>query len=284
MCRFAVYLGPPIRLAQLVVEAEHSIIRQSVHSLEGLDPMQGDGYGLAWYAPRLKPEPVLFREVTPAWNSPNLHSLADGIESGAIFAHVRAATEGSAVTVLNCHPFAHGPLAFMHNGLIGGFRRLRRALCERLSDEAYDTVQGTTDSEHLFAWFSDLWKASRQQDPLERLAEALAQTIRALDELRRSSGVEEPCRLNLAVTDGRRAVVSRLNLGTGGMVNSLYVHRGAALRPRDTSVAPPARPSEPCVLVVSEPLTSGDDWQSVPEGSLVLVDERRGLEIRPFAP
>ncbi|HED66827.1 MAG TPA: class II glutamine amidotransferase, partial [Planctomycetes bacterium] len=39
----------------------------------------------------------------------------------------------------------------MHNEVVGDFRGIRRALLASLDDEAFHSIQGTTDSEHLFA-------------------------------------------------------------------------------------------------------------------------------------
>ena len=46
---------------------------------------------------------------TPAWSSPNLLNIAKFVESGLVFAHVRAAFDGAALTGNvnheNTHPF-----------------------------------------------------------------------------------------------------------------------------------------------------------------------------------
>ena len=54
---------------------------------------------------------------------------------------VRAAMPGMPVSEQNCHPFQWSRYLFMHNGVVGGFMRIRRALLATLSDSAYDTVQ-----------------------------------------------------------------------------------------------------------------------------------------------
>ena len=76
MWRFTLYLGPPMRVAALLFEPEHSLIRQSTHSRERSEPLNGDGFGLGWYVPEIGPEPAVFRSITPAWNNRNLASLA----------------------------------------------------------------------------------------------------------------------------------------------------------------------------------------------------------------
>jgi len=83
----------------------------------------------------------------------NLRHLARVVRGPAILAHVRAASADTGVSEANCHPFVSGPLAFMHNGAVPEFSRLKRGLQQRLSNQAFSTIGGSTDSEHLFALF-----------------------------------------------------------------------------------------------------------------------------------
>lgn len=39
------------------------------------------------------------------------------------------------------HPFQWGRYLFMHNGVVAGFMKIRRALLAELSDAAYNAVQ-----------------------------------------------------------------------------------------------------------------------------------------------
>lgn len=284
MCRFAAYLGPPIRLSSLLTEPDNSIIHQSFRAREMEEPLNGDGFGLAWYVPRLSSEPALFKDITPAWNNPNLRDLARVIESGTIFAHVRAATPGMDVSRRNCHPFSRGGFAFMHNGYLAGFARLRRRLLGRLSDEAFQAVLGTTDSEHLFALFLDRHREQREGDATERLAGALAATVREAVALAREGGVEQPSFLNLAVTDGRRLAVTRYTDGDAGEARTLHVQSGYRYACAEGAFrAVEAAPGEGAVLVTSEPLTDGGPpWPRVPPLQMVLVNEERQVEIRPL--
>ena len=180
MCRFILYRGEPITLSSLVTEPANSLIHQSFHSHEREEPLNGDGFGIAWYVPEMSDEPALFSSVRPAWNNHNLRHLARVTRSPCILAHIRAATPGLPVTLLNCHPFLWGPFAFMHNGHVGGFRALRRRLLERLSDEAFSLIGGSTDSEHVFALFVDHYRGLDVFDPAERMAALTWDRIRRL--------------------------------------------------------------------------------------------------------
>lgn len=282
MCRFVAYLGPPIRLSSLVTEPTHSIIRQSYQAREMEEPLNGDGFGVAWYVPRLSKEPAVFKDITPAWNNPNLMDLARVIESGTIFAHVRAATPGLEVARRNCHPFSHGTFAFMHNGHLAGFPRLRRRLQARLSDAAFQILLGTTDTEHLFALFLDRYREREDDDPGDRLAGALADTIREAVSLVREAGVEGPSFLNLAVTDGRRLAVTRYTDGDPAHARSLHLQSGYRYVCEDGDFKTvEAAEGEEAVLIASEPLTDrGSHWPRVPPNQMVVVNEERQVEIR----
>ncbi|MCZ6854885.1 MAG: class II glutamine amidotransferase, partial [Gammaproteobacteria bacterium] len=226
MCRFALYLGSPISVSSLITDPANSIIHQSFHSHERKEPLNGDGFGLAWYVPELD-EPAIFKDVSPAWNNANLLHLARVTRTSCLLAHVRAASPGLSVSRLNCHPFTWGPFAFMHNGTVGGFRSIARRLRSTLSDDAYHWIQGSTDSELVFAIFSDHYTGSTIQDPLERTIGALTGTIAQVEAVTKDEGVQDPSLLNLAVADGKCAVVSRYISRDPDKANSLYVHSGS---------------------------------------------------------
>lgn len=165
MCRYVFYHGPAIRIAALVTEPDHSLIRQSVESRERSDAMNGDGFGVAWYAPALGDRPGRFRSITPAWNNENLIELARVVESPCILAHVRASSKPFAVSEANCHPFTHGPLSLMHNGDLGGFDGLRRRLLARLSDTAFAAIAARPTRSTSSPWRSTRSRARRTTPP-----------------------------------------------------------------------------------------------------------------------
>ena len=108
MCRWLAYSGSPIRLDELLVKRDRSLIDQSLHARQGATPTNGDGFGVGWYEDGETPR--LYRSTHPAWNDRNLQELAAGISSPLFFAHIRAST-GSAIQETNTHPFRYGALA-----------------------------------------------------------------------------------------------------------------------------------------------------------------------------
>lgn len=154
MCRFLVYRGHSGYLADWLIRPSNSLIRQSYRAREMPEPLNGDGFGIGWYAGSgPDPTPCLFTSLTPAWSNRNLRRLATHVRSPMFFAHVRAATGGFGVSEDNCHPFRCGRFLWMHNGRVGSFRRIQRRLRESLRDDLYLRIHGTTDSEHAFHLF-----------------------------------------------------------------------------------------------------------------------------------
>ena len=199
MCRWLTYAGRPIYLDSLIFEPENSLIAQSLHARKTQVTTNGDGFGVGWYGGRAVPG--IYRDILPAWNDPNLKSLAYQVESCLFFAHVRAST-GTATSRANCHPFGVDRWLFMHNGQIGGYDKVRRRLEAMLPDDLYRHRHGTTDSELFFLL---LFVHGLEEDP----PSAIRRTIRQIDTMTAEAGVTDPFRLTAALTDGTRVYAIR---------------------------------------------------------------------------
>lgn len=283
MCRWVLYQGPEIPLSWLLTRPSHSIIHQSYCANLREEPLNGDGFGVAWYAPAFGPEPAVFRSIQPAWNNTNLTDLARVTASSTILAHVRAATPGLGVSEDNCHPFRAGRFAFMHNGNVAGFHRLKRRLLTRLSDEAFSAVHGSTDSEHVFGLFLDELRGIGEPDPGERMARALEGAVRTICALADEAGQEEPTYLNLALSDGNTSVITRF-VHRGEKAHSLFIHEGKRYLCDAAGVCHMLDPDEGngAVLVASEPLGDDPGWAEVPQNSLWVLRGAESVERRPL--
>lgn len=283
MCRFAAYLGHPMLLSKLTTEPVHSLIHQSYHAEERKEPLNGDGFGVAWYVPKISRRPALYKEVMPAWSNQNLRELARVTRSGCVLMHVRAATIGSPVNRDNCHPFTRENLAFMHNGDLAGFPRYRRKLAELLSDEAFAVLAGSTDSEHAFSYLWDVYRADSGLTPLGRLEAAVVETIRVLERLRREAGVEAPSHLNFALSDGDHVVATRFCSDASEGAASLYWSTGARLSCENGQFRMD-RDMEKlgALLIASERLSPAFSWTRVPANHLVLGCAKGQLLVKPL--
>jgi glutamine amidotransferase len=278
MCRFAAYLGPEIFISSLVTEPKHSIIHQSYHAKERVEPLNGDGFGVGWYAPHFCDTPALFKEVSPAWNNQNLRNVARVTKSTCIFAHVRAATIGGQLSQTNCHPFSWKNFLFMHNGTVFGFEKIRRKLRQGLSDEAYNLIKGYTDTEHIFALFVDQIKAF-SNPKIEDLTHSLIRAISHVETLKHQAGVTTPSTMNLVLSDGNRLLAARY-VSEGKESNSLYISSGGRFYCEDGHCY--MDEGKDAVLVVSEPLNTSHHWKRVKNNHLVTVDIDRKISVKPI--
>ncbi len=277
MCRFVFYSGRSIRLASLLTEPEHGLIAQSTHARERDEPLNGDGFGVAWYGPDANEPPAQFRSITPAWSNRNLHELARVVTSSCILAHVRAATQQLEVSESNCHPFRYGRYAFMHNGDIGGFKKLRRPLINELSDDAFNLIRGSTDSEHLFALIID--SMLRQTGSTLSLADILRQGIQRALDLVKKYAPGEYCYINAVFTDGRSSAICRFTTDEPNEADSLYLNQGR----RYTCTEGVCRMLEPgdqtaAAIVSSEPLSDESGWTAIPVNHLIRLEGSRVSE------
>jgi glutamine amidotransferase len=272
MCRFTLYLGPPIRMSTLIIEPEHSLIMQSTSSREREEPLNGDGFGIGWYRPEVSDEPAVFRSVAPAWNNRNLHNLARVVDSQCFLAHVRAATQASGVDEANCHPFRWRRYLCMHNGDVGGFTKVRRRLLETVCDDAFATVSGSTDSEHFFAVVIDELMKQQDVEPGIRTASALNAAIWRVQELVDKHGGGEASYLNIAVSDGEHAAVSRFCSNPRERPESLYYFKGTPFYERTPVGTSRHQDLSHAIVVSSERLTSDAAWREIPANHIVVVN------------
>jgi glutamine amidotransferase len=275
MCRFILYLGPPVRLSSLLLEPSHSLIRQSTHSHEREEPLNGDGFGIGWYVPEYDQEPAVFRSITPAWNNRNLHNLSRVVSSPCILAHVRAATQSSGVNEANCHPFRFGKYLCMHNGDIGNFSRVRRRLLEGICDDAFNNVYGSTDSENFFAVIIDELLKRQVVDAMD-VATALDNAIQRVVTIVEQYGDNVSSYLNVAVTDGVNAVISRYSNDSEHQPESLYYYCGDLYEPCNHT-----QPDHDEVVISSERLTQDPGWQAVPANHFIVVSRGQSPVLVP---
>jgi len=284
MCRYVAYIGPPVLASDLLYKPKFSVITaQSMNAGEMSVSVNGDGFGVGWYDPELDNEPCVFRSIKPAWGDQNLRQLSRKIFSPCIFAHVRAASPGLTIEEVNSHPFWCGQLMFMHNGVVGGFKQMRRQMLRGLNDVAYDAIQGSTDSEHLFGMF-----LNHIEDPFgtvtcEEMVYALGKMFSDLSDLMIKMGVFRHSYLNVAVTNGTCLVVVRYTTNPNVQPASLYYMHGKEYHCRqgDMCIMEPTYGKPSAIVVASEPFTARrSDWMKVERNSMMIVDETMNISFR----
>ena len=273
MCRWMAYSGSPVRLEELLYEPKHSLIDQSLHSTMGAETTNGDGFGVGWYG--VGETPATYHSIEPAWNERNLRDLAAHVESGLVFAHIRASS-GSPVQQTNCHPFRHGRWLWMHNGLIAEFHAVKRELVLAVDPSLYSSIEGSTDSEVFFYLALTL---GLEDDP----PGAVERAVGLIEDVGRRAGVVHPIQMTVATSDGSSVWGFRYS-SEGRSRTLFYSTRVDTLREQHPEVEILQRISDESRLVVSEPL--GDlvgAWNEVPESHYGVVQAGQD-ELRPFTP
>ena len=273
MCRWMAYSGSPVLLEELLYKPRHSLIDQSLHSTMGAETTNGDGFGVGWYG--VGETPATYHSIEPAWNERNLRDLAAHVESGLVFAHIRASS-GSPVQQTNCDPFRHGRWLWMHNGLIAEFHAVKRELVLAVDPSLYSSIEGSTDSEVFFYLALTL---GLEDDP----PGAVERAVGLIEDVGRRAGVVHPIQMTVATTDGSSVWGFRYS-SEGRSRTLFYSTRVDTLREQHPEVEILQRISDESRLVVSEPL--GDlvgAWNQVPESHYGVVQAGQD-ELRPFTP
>ncbi|HWV39179.1 MAG TPA: ergothioneine biosynthesis protein EgtC [Vulgatibacter sp.] len=255
MCRLLGWLGAPRSLGSLVSDPPHSLVRQSYRPLETKSAtVNADGWGAGFFVAG-DPEPCLYRSTLPIWADVNLPHLGRAVRSGCMVAAVRSATEPTSLSQANTQPFATGRIAFLHNGFIGDFRRkVQRKLRAALSDARYAQVEGTSDSEHLFALVAD--RLDRRRGEGTEGGDALLDAAAgAIGDVR--SWASHAC-FSVVLADGDSMVALRTAFGCDPP--SLYVSQ-----------------DPDGITIASERLDDRPGWRGVPPDRAVVAARGRSL-------
>ena len=175
---------------------------------------------------------------------------------------MRSATSNLSVDIINCQPFHHQNLLFVHNGYIDDFREtLYRPIRNNLDDFAYQRIEGTTDSEHIFALVVNELESG---DGIS-LKQALHNTITKLVELAQPNSIDFSA--NIVLTNGKELTACRYS-NREQSPTLYYIKNPSAYKD--------------AVIIASEPMFEGD-WVSFPEHSIIGVKENLEINIDSIA-
>jgi gamma-glutamyl hercynylcysteine S-oxide hydrolase len=245
MCRHLAYLGPPVPLAELLLDPPFGLLRQSwAPRRQRHGRLNADGFGVGWYVPG-DPVPARYRRDRPMWTDANLADLARVIRSAAVLAAVRTATAGMGHTEGAAAPFREGRWLFSHNGALPGWPACADSLAAALPAERLLRLDALSDSALLWAITQARLEAGQP------LPEALPATIAA------ATAAAPNARLNLLALDGTTVAAT-----TWGDTLSWRADRRG-------------------VVVASEPFDDEPGWHDVPDRSL-LIATPDGVRVTPL--
>lgn len=242
MCRWIYYYGEEVCISKLIYGASHGLATMAdragwtpgcARDAERNHEVNVHGCGIGWYASKrcgmvdkhglnAYCRPGVYTTVCAPSHDRNLRSLSKSLNASLLFGHVRAAGPGASVHQYNCHPFVRGRYMFMHNGDVADFKAIRRGLLSHLSDELFDQMSGTTDSELLFSLIlNELPNVYEQMEP-KTLEKAVFKAICLIIKANRGKANS----INVALTDGETIIATRYRNSATEEPPSLYFHLG----------------------------------------------------------
>lgn len=235
MCRHLAYVGPEIRIGELVSDPPFALTRQAwAPRRQTHGTMNVDGFGLGWYSIG-DPLPARHRGEGPVWGDETFADLARTVRTTGLLAAVRSSTEGMVSGRAAAAPFRSGPWLFSHNGALPGWPESGAELIKELDPARLLRLDAPTDAAALWALTLDQLDAGRPP------GEALAHVVRRTLEI--TGG-----RVNLLLTDGSRIAGSTA---------------GASLCYREL---------EGGVVVASEAYDDAQSWHDLPDDHLITVE------------
>lgn len=271
MCRlYAMHANEPTRVECGLVRSQNALMAQSESDMSGY--AHGHGWGVADYPNVL---PVVEKQTWAAFHGEHFARKAARVYARTAVAHVRRATVGG-TSIENTHPFDHGRWIFAHNGTIPNFDKVRFRILEHMDPLHRSEIRGTTDSEHVFRYLLSLFLRHPERGLMEAVRDGLEQVVNWSQEVDPHARIG----LNIVLTDGERMVGSRLN-------RSLFYLQ----RDHEFSCPICGRPhvhhtpstDYQAIEIASEPVTDGELWHEVPNGTLYRVAEDYRLDMEPLA-
>jgi glutamine amidotransferase len=291
VCRILSYLGEPLSVHRLLYETDNGLVAQSYSPQMMHTFLNLAGFGMAAWEPRsVRPEePFTYRTIALPSFDRNLRAFSAKLEPTCLVAHVRGVTYSgeSPVAETNLHPFRFpgARVVLAHNGHLRQFARMRYALLEHVRPELAQRIEGTTDSEWIYALV-----LSQLADPYglpatHELASATARALRILRRVRAAHGIETSSPVNLCLATGASVVATRLSYDYGWyppedemletdlpFVSLWYAIGGEYAERAGSWGMTPGTPAR-SLLIASEPLTRDvSSWLEVPEYSMLVAE------------
>ena len=268
MCRLYGFRSNfPRKVECELIRAQNSLITQSLQDERGTS--NPHGWGLGTYS---NGAPNVIRQLDPAYDSEEFRWTAAKVHTCNVMAHVRRATIGK-ISLENTHPFEHGKWMFVHNGNIKAFQSIRQMILDAMGPSDRQSIQGDTDSEHVFKYIMYLHEQRSHFPIVDILRDGIKQVIDWSQKADPGSEIA----LNIIMSNGDE--IGGLRYG-----RSLWYMRRNAVHPCGVCGGALHVEKDPgkdyrAVIVASEPITDDEEWTEIPEGSLFRIDNEIALNI-----
>ena len=297
MCRALAYLGQPVLLDNLLFQPDSSLVKQS-YMPQMLTLLNLAGFGMkAWDRGSADPDrPYSYASTLLPIYDRNLKGLAEKIRATCVLAHIRGVhfnTEGI-ISQQNIHPFQFPGcrIAMAHNGDLDRMREMKPALLEHIRPDFARMIDGTTDSEWMYALLVSNLENPAGNISADDIARALEKTLGVLRKVRAKLGIGNWSPVNLFITTGKQLVAVRYCFDFGCYrtddpklvpqasfnYHSLWYTSGSEYGYHDDEwKMTGGADTADSIMIASEPLTRDTStWLEVPEYSMIYADTRTG--------
>jgi glutamine amidotransferase len=299
MCRVFAYLGDPVTLDGPLYSADNSLIRQTV-SPRLMSLLNIGGFGVAaWNADSVDPSrPYFYKTPSVPVFDRNLKALAEKVQATAAISHVRGVVYDPAETVgpQNLHPFRfpQAQVLLAQNGDLYDFGKMRYELLQFVPPEIARHIEGTTDTEWVYALvlsqLADPWGPASAAE----LATAAASAIKILREIRDRLGLQIQSPVNLVISDGNSLIATRFCFDYGWYPDddsffagerefdftTLWYTLGESFTEEEDGWAIRFGERNGAAVVASEPIGgNATGWLEVPEYSMLVIERSAAGEV-----
>ena len=298
MCRVVAYLGRPLSLEDLLYRTDHSLITQVYDvKLHYLLNLAGFGF-VAWESGADDYDvPFIYRTPELPMYDRNIQPLARKIDASALLAHVRgvAYDDRQVVAEPNVHPFRYRgtTLALAMNGTLTRFSEMRYDLLPYIRPEFSRQIEGTTDTEWIYAIF--LSQIVNPDGPFtrEEVETAVHKTLEIIRDVRAARGIETQSGINLLISDGHILIATRYVYDYGWYEDdtayrterrrydflSLWYTLGSAYTLTNDEWTMTSEDGVESILIASEPITDDTSkWVEAPEYAMLSAAHGEGKE------
>jgi len=288
MCRHFAYLGDQVSIRSVLFEPPYGLVHQAWSPRwQRHGTMNVDGFGVGWYADGDQ-VPARYRRSGPIWADDFLPDLARVTTTRAMLCAVRSASVGTDTGASAAAPYTDGSWLFSLNGaLVGWSAAVGGPTAPRRRTAAAASAESAGES---------ITEPAPAVPPSQE--EAAAAVLRLAGRLPAAELLALQARCDTALLWG--LVLSRLKAGesTGaalaGTVADVWAAGGKGrfnlLLTDGQAIAATAAGDSLCyrhradgVIVASEPSDDDEDWQRLPDGSLVEATTA-GVAVRPITP
>lgn len=300
MCRVLSYLGKPILLEKLLYEPDNCFIKQSYNPKLMPNLLNLAGFGLvAWDKNSHHPAiPFIYKTPHLPFYDSNLKNLAQKIVPRCTLAHVRGVSynEKQVISKENVHPFIFPGVntVLAHNGILADFGKMKYDLLKYIPPEINKHIQGTTDSEWIYALFiAQLMKIDISARTPAILIEAVTNTLKIIKKVRKEHNIRSHSPLNLFITNGEVILATRLVFDFGNTLeepnpasnphaiyHSLWYTYGDSYEFLDNKYQMSNSNKKSSIIIASEPLTTNtSSWVEVPQSSVIVARSNEADEV-----